>query len=230
MQKDSNEEEGSWWLAPFPKTANQKEEFEWEFGIALPITKKTINLKQLGRRVNITEKSEEYHAKNPQFNYSEFSQVGAQYFDVKQRQYRIATNSNPTRSTLVSRGIIKTKEIHNPTYFINNDLLTDEFSGIDLGTQMLHIKLPISLRHRVRLPNRGDNLELYQPRSQTTLTGRIEKIYHQPHASTGYAIVTQVVMWGKVANPEFYATFITKSTHHSKYRRGMRGGMRRRRN
>jgi len=226
MQKDNSED--PW----FPDTANEKEEFEWEFGVALPITKQTINLKQLGKHASAvtTEKSQEYHAKNPQFNYSEFSQVGAQYFDAKQRQYRIATNSNPTRATLVSRGIIKIKEIHNPTYFLNNELLTDEFSGVDLGTQMLHIKLPISLRHRVSLPKRGDHLELYQPRSQTTLTGRIEKIYHQPHASTGYAIVDQVVMWGKVANPEFYATFITKSTHHSKYRRGLRGGMRRRRN
>ena len=233
MKRDIKQE---FLLLPPPETANEKEEFEWEYGVVLPITKKSTSLRldQLGKRgrgIPTTERSQEYHAKNPQFNYSEFSQVGAQYFDFKQRQYRIATNSNPTRAKLVRRGLIKNKEIKNPTYFLNNGLLTDEFSGLDLGTQMMHLKLPIALRHRVGFPKRGDNLELYQPRSQTTLTGRIEKIYHQPRASTGYAIVNNVIMWGKVANPEFYASFITTPGHRSKYRRRMRGGgSRRRRN
>lgn len=231
MKRDIKQE----FLLPLPKTANEKEEFEWEYGVVLPITTKKsspLRLDQLGKRgrgIPATERSQEYHAKNPQFNYSEFSQVGAQYFDFKQRQYRIATNSNPTRAKLVRRGLIKSKEIKNPTYFLNNGLLTDEFSGLDLGTQMMHLKLPIALRHRVGFPKRGDNLELYQPRSQTTLTGRIEKIYHQPRASTGYAIVNNVIMWGKVANPEFYASFITAPGHRSKYRRHIRGGGRQRR-
>ncbi len=209
---------------------NEKEEFEWEYGIELPITKTSKLKRGRGRRAKApTAQSQEYHAKNPQFNYSEFSQVGAQYFDSKQRQYRFAMNSNPTRAILVKRGIIKTQEIQNPAYFLKIGLLTDEFSGIDLATQMIHIKLPIALRHRVSFPKRGDDLELYQPRSQTSLTARIEKIHREANASTGYAIVSRVIMWGKVANPEFYASFITKSSHHNKYRRRMRGGLRKRR-
>ncbi len=225
MQRDSDNNNQN------PLLPNEKEEFEWEYGIELPITKnnKLRRGRPPPRSAGPTEQSQEYHAKNPQFNYSEFSQVGAQYFDSKQRQYRFAMNSNPTRATLVKRGIIKTQEIQNPTYFLKIGLLTDEFSGIDLGTQMVHIKLPIALRQRVSFPKRGDDFELYQPRSQTTLTGHIEKLHREANASTGYAIVTRVIMWGKVANPEYYASFITKSSHHSKHRRRMRGGLRKRR-
>ena len=74
MKRDIKQE---FLLLPPPETANEKEEFEWEYGVVLPITKKSTSLRldQLGKRgrgIPTTERSQEYHAKNPQFNYSEF--------------------------------------------------------------------------------------------------------------------------------------------------------------
>lgn len=211
---------------------NEREEFEWENSIELPGVpavrlRSTRDARE--RRAGLSARAQEYRAKTPQFNYSEFTQVGAQYYDSEQRQYRLAMGSNPARATLVARGVIRTKRIYRPSHYMTLGLLQDEFDGLGLGTQMLHMKLPIALRGRGAFPRQGDRLQLYQPRSQTTLTCRVRSVYYQANASTGYAIVDNTVLWGKVANPEFYASFITRPTPRDRHRRSMRFGLKKRR-
>ena len=211
---------------------SQTEEFEWEYGVELPQEFATTLVPTARERREsgaYSERGQEYRAKTPQMNYSQFTQVGAQYHDSKQRQYRIAMNSNSTRATLVARGVIRTKHVYRPSYYMNLGLLQSELDGIDLGTQMLHIKIPIALRGRERFPQQRTRLTLYQKRSQTTLTCRIRSVFFEANAATGYAIVDKTVMWGKVINPDFYASFITKPTPRNKFRRGVRPGLKKQR-
>lgn len=212
---------------------NQREEFEWEHGVELPPVSatrlpSTRKVRQSGAA--LTSRGQEYRVKTPHFNYSQFTRVGAHYYDREHRQYRIAMSSNPTRATLVARGVIRTERVYRPSYYMNLGFLQDETSGFDLGTQMLHMKISIALRGRGDFPRGGDRLELYQPRSQTTLTCKVRSVFYEAGAATGHAIIDNTLLWGKVTNPEFYEHFITKPTRENRYRRGTtRYGLKKRR-
>lgn len=206
--------------------ANEREEFEWEYDVDLPALS-TTDLRPTDRRRRVTEtafseKGQEYRSRTPHLKYAQFTQVGVQYYDSEQRQYRMAMNSNPTRTDLVARGIIRVKKVHRPAYYLEQGFLATELDGFDLKTQMLHVKIPISLRGTTTFPQHGECLQLYHPKSQTTMTCRIRSLFSEPKAATGYAIVDDTVMWGKATNPEAYRLFLTQPTRKSKYRKDLR--------
>ena len=148
------------------------------------------------------EKTALYIAKTPEPNYSEFGKIGADYIDLKGREYIHATTEHQ-----IVRNYVRVGEIDSPDY-TEPSLTVEE----NVGTQIFWIRIPIYLRGAVDFPEPEDEwVTLYFAKNQILCKGRTDGVYTSgPKKKTGFVILRDFQSYGQVVDPSRYEHLVDK--------------------
>lgn len=153
-------------------------------------------------------RSQEYRAKNPQPNYSKFSEPD--FIDQYGREYKVAKGDFVEQQR--ERGVDIADGFATPS--------TTADQAWD--AQLLWFRMPIPLRHTVGLPDaREGAIKLYNVRNQVVAAGVIDEAFVYPRRRTGYVVLRNVSSSGQVADPSVWTPLLRENLKKSVVVRGV---------
>jgi len=148
-----------------------------------------------------------YHAKTPQPNYSQFGK--ARFVDTFGREYKIGKGK--IVDNLIESGEMIFSKFDDPPL--------DKTVG--WGTQVCWIRIPITLRGTVQMPEpENEEITLYHPHTQVLIKATTGGMFNYPRAKTGYVILKNFTSFGQVPDPSKFS-YLTDKEQKKVYRNKM---------